>query len=580
MEIRLRALFRNTVFLCCLPFIGGCPALVKQNTATDKSATAPALPFKTPAATVQELNPEIIFNALAGEISMQRGEYELAYQHQLQTAMLAGDAAAAERAAKIAVVIKRSDLALQAVKQWIKLDPNNLAGRQRAVIQYLEAGDKEQAFAQMEAILAISKASGENGYIPVMAVLSKWKDRGVAMELMRRFQAAHAEDPEAGYALSLMSMIWRDYPQAEADLRQVIATQPNWSKGVILLSRLRKLQDDGDGAVQELTRALSRMPNDVSLNLALARLQVELNEYQKGYDQFLIAHRLAPDDTDVVYSLGVLAVQLKKFDAARGYFEQLLEMGSRADDAAYYMGRIEEFGGRPQQAINWYKRVAGGDFRLEAMVRVAQVQADVGNYREALEWVTNMRIQMPEQSVQFYLLEARILAQHSSSSEVFDLYARALEAHPDDDDLLYARGLYAAEIGRMDIVERDLRLVIEHDPNNADALNALGYTYADRSMHFQEAHQLISRALQLKPDSPAILDSMGWLQFRMGNLESALDFLKRAFTIMPDGEIGAHLGEVLWMMGDKSGAEKIWQHILEQDPDNKHVTETRDRLVK
>ena len=184
MEIRLRALFRNTVFLCCLPFIGGCPALVKQNTATDKSATAPALPFKTPAATVQELNPEIIFNALAGEISMQRGEYELAYQHQLQTAMLAGDAAAAERAAKIAVVLKRSDLALQAVKQWIKLDPNNLAGRQRAVIQYLEAGDKEQAFAQMEAILAISKASGENGYIPVMAVLSKWKDRGVAMELM------------------------------------------------------------------------------------------------------------------------------------------------------------------------------------------------------------------------------------------------------------------------------------------------------------------------------------------------------------------------------------------------------------
>lgn len=214
------------------------------------------------------------------------------------------------------------------------------------------------------------------------------------------------------------------------------------------------------------------------------------------------------------------------------------------------------------------------------MARVAQVQADAGNYQEALNWVTNMRIQMPEQSVQFYLLEARILAEHGSSSAVFEVYAKALEAHPDNDDLLYARGLYAAEIDRMDIVESDLRRVLEHDPNNADALNALGYTFADRSMHFQEARELISRALELKPDSPAILDSMGWLQFRMGNLTSALDFLKKAFSIMPDGEIGAHLGEVLWMAGDKSGAEAIWQQILNQDPDDKHVIETKGRLVK
>ena len=208
------------------------------------------------------------------------------------------------------------------------------------------------------------------------------------------------------------------------------------------------------------------------------------------------------------------------------------------------------------------------------------VRVDARNFREALDWVRNMRIQLPEQSVQLYLMEARILAEHASVAEVLSVYASGLEAHQEDDDLLYARGLYAAEIGRMDIVESDLRRVIAHNPNNADALNALGYTFADRSMRFEEAHDLISRALELKPDSPAILDSMGWLQFRLGNLPAALGFLKSAYAILPDGEIGAHLGEVLWTMGDSAGAEAIWRQILEKEPDNKHVIETRRRLAR
>lgn len=215
--------------------------------------------------------------------------------------------------------------------------------------------------------------------------------------------------------------------------------------------------------------ALVRTPDDVTLNSALARLLVELNEYDKAYRQFEKVHRIAPDDTDTIYSLGALAVQLKQTDAAKGYFKRLLKMGSHTDDSAYYLGRIEEQEGNAEEAINWYKRVNAGDFRFEAMARVAQVQADEGNFREALDWVRNMRIQLPEQSVQLYLMEARILAEHGSVAEVLSVYASGLEAHQEDDDLLYARGLYAAEIGRMDIVESDLRRVIAHNPNNADA---------------------------------------------------------------------------------------------------------------
>ena len=576
----MRVLFINAFFFFFLLMVSGCSTVPKRDLPEPQKPAAVKLPFETPAPTLRELNSDIVYSTLAGEIAMQRGEYELAYQHQLQTAVLAGDAIAAERATKIAILLKRDDLALKALKHWIELAPNNLSGRQHAVTLYLDTGETSLAYEQMEAILAISQASGENGFVPVMAVLTKRKEREMALNLMQRFQAMHRDDPESGYALSLMSLVWRDYPRAETDIRNVLADWPDWSKGNVLLSRLRKLQGDGEGAVHVLERALVRTPDDVTLNSALARLLVELNEYDKAYRQFEKVHRIAPDDTDTIYSLGALAVQLKQTDAAKGYFKRLLKMGSHTDDSAYYLGRIEEQEGNAEEAINWYKRVNAGDFRFEAMARVAQVQADEGNFREALDWVRNMRIQLPEQSVQLYLMEARILAEHGSVAEVLSVYASGLEAHQEDDDLLYARGLYAAEIGRMDIVESDLRRVIAHNPNNADALNALGYTFADRSMRFEEAHDLISRALELKPDSPAILDSMGWLQFRLGNLPAALGFLKSAYAILPDGEIGAHLGEVLWTMGDSAGAEAIWRQILEKEPDNKHVIETRRRLAR
>jgi len=576
----MRGLFGNTFLLLCSLLLGSCSTLIEQKPPEQEERPLVTLPFEPPAPSLQQLNPDLVFSALAGEIAMQRGEYELAYLHQLQTAVLAGDAVAAERATRIAILLKRDDLALRAVDHWVELAPNNLAGRQRAIAIYLNAGKTDRAFEQMKAILAISRASGENGYIPMMAALSKRKERALVMGLLQRFQSLYPEDPEADYAPALMSLIWRDYPRAESSIRAVIEDWPKWSKGHILLSRLRKLQDDREGAVAVLEQALRATPDDVSLNSALARLLVELNEYDKGYRQFRRVLDLAPDDRDAIYALGVLAVQLKRTADARRYFKRLLTMGSHTDDVAYYMGRLEEQVGSMEEAIAWYKRVTTGEFRFEAMARVAQLQADAGKFREALDWIRNMRVQMPSQSVQLYLMEARILKEHGSADEVLGVYANALDAHQNNDDLLYARGLYAAEIGRMDMVESDLRLVIERNPKNADALNALGYTFADRSIRYKEAHKLISSALRLKPDSPAILDSMGWLQFRLGNLATAADFLKRAFTILPDGEIGAHFGEVLWVMGDTAGAEAVWQKVLDNDPANKHVIKTQNRLAK
>ena len=478
------------------------------------------------------------------------------------------------------MLLKRDDQALAAVTHWVALAPNALDGRQLAELLHFRAGQDDLALTQMEAILAISEGRGEDGFITAVLVLSKEQQHDRVMRLVHRFTGQHADDPRAGYAVALLSLIWKDYSGAERDINEVLARWPRWSKGSILLSRIRKAQGDNDGALKILRSVVEQDRNDLEANVALAKLLVETGDFEAGYDQFRRVDRLAPGEPDTSYALGVLALQLEKFREAKEYFRQLYDSGNRVDDAAYYLGRIDEQLEHPDSAIHWYGQVKKGDYLLDSRVRIARVMADQGRVQEARHWVQNLRIQMEEHSVQLYLLEVSILKDHGSAEDVLALYERALEDHPDNDDILYARGLYAAEIGRMDMLEQDLRRVIAHNPTNADALNALGYTYADRSVRFDEARRLISQALSLKPESPAILDSMGWLQYRLGNYQQALEYLRRAYELMPDAEIAAHLGEVLWVTGDKTGAQKIWHQILGKEPDNRHVRETMERLEK
>ncbi|MCB1759645.1 MAG: tetratricopeptide repeat protein [Gammaproteobacteria bacterium] len=571
--------FASRVF-CLLAslLLGACSSL--QQTGVETAAKeAVKLPYPEPASLAEGLDSELVFSTLAGEIALQRGDLETAYQQLVQTARLSGDAVAAEKATKVALLLKREDRALESVKRWTELAPNNPAARLRAIALLFDAEQFGSAYEQMEAINAINSASGQDAYLPVMAVLSKRDNRAQAMRLMRRYHAAHSADPEAGYALSMLSLLWKDYARAEADATRLNANWPDWSKGLVLLSRLRKLQGDEEGAVRVLQQGLSDSPESVELNTALARLLVELNRYQEAVTVFKKVNRLEPENGDALYSLGVLSLQLEQRGEAKAYFSKLWEKGSHRSDVAYYLGRIAEQDGEGESAIDWFRRVERGDYQFQAKARVAQLLAESGRVAEARDWIQNMRIQMPAKAVQFYLLEARILADLAQHEEVFALYREALEGHPENDDLLYARGLYAAERGRLEMMERDLRSVIARNPKNADALNALGYTLADRSLRYQEASQLIARALELKPDSAAIIDSMGWLQFRMGNLQQAYEYLQRAFDLMPDGEIAAHLGEVLWRMGKVEQAEAIWRQILQQEPQNRHVLETRKRLV-
>jgi len=579
----MRGSLRAVASLLLTGVLIGCSAITGQQRAEMKDAVVAErpvqLPFKAPEPPARELDDDLVFSALVGEIALQRRDYELAYRYQMQTALLAGDAAAAERATRIAMALKRDPLARKAVAKWVELAPNNMDARQLAARILLDAGQQEAAFKELQAIIAISDATGEDGYLAAMTALAKSKQRPEAIMLMRRLGAEHEDDRRAGYALALMAMMWKDYAVAEYEIRAVLMRNPGWGRAYFLLSRIRMAQGDTQGAIKILRDAIKGAPDDLDLNASLARLLVEAGDYEAAYRQFSRVRRLAPDESDALYSLGVLAMQLDKTAAAKGYFQQLKKRGERRNDVAYYLGRIAEIEGRLDDAVGWYHKVDDGGFLLEAQLLAARVIAKQGRVEAARSDLQALRIRMPEKEIQLFLLEADILREHGAQHQVFALYEKALQAHPDDPELLYARGLYAAQVGRMDIMEQDLRKVISMDPANADALNALGYTFADQTQRFKEAQSLIARALKLKPDSPAILDSMGWLQYRMSNYEQALVFLRRAYSMEKDGEIAAHLGEVLWMSGDYEGARQVWRDALNADPDNAFVRNTMQRLT-
>jgi len=280
--------------------------------------------------------------------------------------------------------------------------------------------------------------------------------------------------------------------------------------------------------------------------------------------------RDAPKAPDALFALGILSLQMEDLEAARDYLIQLHATSERQNDSAYYLGQVEELAGNPEAAVSWYWKVAG-EHAVDARVRVALMRAKQGKVERARELLQQLRHQWPEDAPMIYLVEGTVLADMDRPDAAMAVYDEALGAFPGDHDLLYARGLHAFSLDRLDRMESDFKAILAEDPESAETLNALGYSLADRTERFAEALSYIERALALKPDDPAILDSMGWVQFRLGNSEQALEYLRKALALMPDGEIAAHLGEVLWTLGRHDEARSTWEAAMDREPDHEYL---------
>jgi len=271
-------------------------------------------------------------------------------------------------------------------------------------------------------------------------------------------------------------------------------------------------------------------------------------------------------------------LQLNDLDKAILRLTRVLRLGQRMLESNYYLGRVYEQKKEPEAALKHYFAVRHGEYYLSAQSRAASLLAGQGKLDQARKHLQSLNVANEQEQVRLYLVEGELLRKAGLYQQALDFFTEKLTAMPNDTALRYARALVAEKANQLDVAEKDLRTIIEREPSNAQALNALGYTLADRTERLEEALSFIERALQVEPSDAAIIDSMGWVQFRMGNHAKAVEHLRRALSLIKDPEIAAHLGEVLWEMGNKADALNVLESALEEHPKHEALMGAMKRL--
>jgi len=555
----------------------GCQSLPGKPDRQSADQTPPALPYKATATPPDSMDPDLVFEYLAGEIGSQRGDIRAAHEHLLQAALRAKDPVAAAQAAQAAVRMKDFNKAMRAAELWVEYDPNSIKARELAMILAMRLDHLPQALEQAEAVLRISDALGKDGFLELASILSA-EAVDTKIQLMQELVRRHPEDARALYALALVASQRKQYPLAEQALHEATRLDPGWDRPHLLRARILELRGKRAEAEEVLRRAAYDHPSSV-LYQALGQLFTR----QKRYDEALEAQRKAleldPGNQNLVSTVGLLAIQTRKWDLARRSWERLAREGNfhKQQEAWYFLGQIEELQKHPDKAIQYYRKVREGRLLADARLRLAILVGEQGNLEEASRLFRELRLTNPRQAIQLYVTEAQLYKERGRPERAMSIYDEAIAANPGNADLLYARGLLAADLGRIGQAERDLRTVLKLQPGDADALNALGYTLAEQTDRLAEAYGYIRQALQKLPDSAAVLDSMGWVLYRMGKKQEALEYLQRAAGKLQDGEIAAHLGEVLWSLDRKDEARRIWREALKFAPDNPKLRKTIER---
>ena len=524
------------------------------------------------------LTGDVLYRLLVGEFAGHRGDLPLAIESYLEVARETRDAAVAARAAKIAVFSNVEGKALEAARLWSGIDPSSVEARQALASLLIRAGDLDGASEHLAAIVETVSDPPGAGFGRAGDLLAGEQDREAAIAVMKRLVTGHEDNAAAQLALAGLLARNGRFDEASVAFDRAADLDPGDARIAILLARVRLRMNDFEGALGALVEFLERVPDSSTVRMAYARMLVDTRRYEQARAEFerLVADE--PGNDEARYAFGLLLLQTDRLDEASGQFEWLANRPSRRDAAYYYLARIAESQQRLDDAIASYRRVWRGEHRLNAQIRVAVLLAESGDVESARRHLHGLHGANGQESMRLYRAEAELLARVERYDEAMAVYDASLKEFPGNVDMLYARGMLAERMDRLDILERDMREILSRQPDNAEALNALGYTLADRTDRYEEAYALIKRALELKPDDHYIVDSMGWILHRLGRHREALEQLRRAMSIRPDPEIAAHLGEVLWVLGEKVEARRVWEAALRETPDDERLLDVIKRF--
>jgi len=522
-----------------------------------------------------------LYEMLLGEIAQQRGDYALSAKTYLELARSSRDPRIARRAVEVANQGRLQDLALDAAKTWYELEPQSAAPLSVVASLLVSARKVDEAEPYLQKLLEAEGVDLERGYLQLNRLLAGNPDKAANLRVVRSLAARHRELAPAHLAMAQAAAAAGNEQLALTEVRRAAEIKPDWEAPAIFEAQLLQKRSNAEAA-KRLAQFVEKNPSSRQGRLAFARALMadkRVPEARKQYEALLAAN---PNDAELVYTIGILAFQVKDYAVAEDNMKRLIALPDYRDpdSARFILGQIAEEQKQWPRAIQWYEAIEDGEQALPARLRTANAIAKQGKLDAAREYLHKTAADHPGQEVQFTVAEAQLLRDANRTQDAYQLLGEALKSEPDQPELLYDFALTAEKLEKYDVLEANLRKLIEVKPDHAHAYNALGYSFAERNTRLGEARKLVEKALELAPEDYFIIDSFGWVQYREGDLKGAAQTLRRAYDGRPDAEIGAHLGEVLWMLGQRGEANRIWQESLKSAPDNETLLKTIKRLRK
>jgi tetratricopeptide (TPR) repeat protein len=579
-------------------------AVAPQKQAGDDAAAPPAAPATAAAGTgddgtdalaaalrheeklpAVELTSDLFYKLTKAELDFKRGQWQSAYIAMMMLAQQTRDPRLARRSAEMALAAKQGNEALAAIRLWRELAPDS----DEAVQYFLgfsvlgdDLAESEQVFAQR-----LNGAPAEaRGLVmfQMQQYLLRAKDKAASFALMERVLAPYAGTMESHLVLAQAAYAAENRDRALAEAKRALELKPDSELAVLTLAQVL---GDADAAGQLFAGFLKKNPGAREVRAAYARLLVEQKRYDVARAQFEQMLKDEPDSPGTLYALGIMSIQAGDQKAAEEYLRRFVAVLGDSDEpdrdpskGLMLLAQIAEERGDFDGALAWLDKVSAGEPRLYMTSRLkrAHLVAKKGELERARTMLHEIAAIDPAEQAEVLQTEGQLLRDAGRGTEAYTLLADAVQRFPDSPDLLYDFALAAEKEDKPDEMESALRKVMAAVPDNHHAYNALGYSLAERGVRLDEAYALIDKALGMAPNDPYIMDSMGWVQFRLGRLDEAETTLRKAYTLRNDAEIAVHLGEVLWQRGKRDEARTLWREARAKDPKNDVLRDTLARL--
>lgn len=538
---------------------------------------------KRAAPSTQEVSDNLlartVFQSLVGDFALQRGDIPLGVDAWTDLAQRTRDPKVIARATEVAAFARQYDRALALSQLWLEVEPESAKARQTHSSLLVLANRLDELAPQLAMLLAQDQANLPANLLHLNRMLNRHVDKKAVQTLVDRVATPYDTMPEAHFAMAQAAAGSGDNMRALSETERALQLRPDWETAALARAQIQAPLSNKT-AIEKLDEFVNANPEAKDARLMLARLLINEKQYSDARKHFERLVRDNPDNPEVIYPVAMLALQQGDTQTGRAQLEHLLKTDFPDKSTVhFFLGQLDQEQKNPEAALAHFLLVSTGDQYIPARSRAAQILMQQGKPEEARALISSTRSSNAGERTQLILAEAQLLREANQQAEAFNVLERALATQPDNLELLYEAALTAERIGQPETLEKHLNHLLKLKPDHAHALNALGYSWAERNIRLPEAQELIAKALSLMPDDPFIMDSLGWVLFRQGKNEEALNTLERAYKIRNDPEIAAHLGEVLWILNRQDDARRTLKDAARQHPDNEVLAATIKKLL-